>query len=236
MKKIDVKITKDSKYGGEEATKYQHPSYGIISVTRRGAGGKGVKLFGSDVNHDAFFTITISECIQESMLGRNWYFGNKSVIEIDISPAQFVEMFSNINSEGIPCTISTHPEHGKLEYNSPPSQVDYASDYPKKMGESGKVINIQLAKRAKEILSQSGTIKKAEKDELIELLRKLEQEVHANLDFAVESAEKAIDKMKSSAMMEVDARLTQTIVNTGLEVLKNPELAKNFISHKENKK
>lgn len=231
-KDFEVKVTDLGGHYGSDAKQYEHPSYGMISIDR--CSGK-TELFGSDINHDQFFDIEIQNAYQNNHLGRSWYHGNKELIRVRISAAQFVEMIASMNTTGIPCTIVEHPEHGYIKYKKPVSQVDYASQYAKETASRASVLSKETVTRAKELLTAKGTMKVSEKEELLKLITKLEQDCSSNMVFAVNSAKEAIDNMKAHAVSEVDARLTHMITQTGLEVLKNPEMVEKLLENKKQK-
>ena len=227
---MGVKV-RDYEVGGRKAGKvYSHESYGMISIHR--CSGRGIDLFGSDIKHDNFFDLEIKSAEQINDLGRTWVYPKKSKITIRLSASQFVEMISGMNTSGVPCTLVSTAEDGHIKYEAPPSPLDYAEGYVDETVKKAKVIDKKLVSRAEDILTAKGTIKKADKDELLSLIRSLSQQVSSNLDFAAEQGKEAVEKTKSQGMAEIDARLQHIITSTGLKVLQDEDMVQKLLEEK----
>jgi hypothetical protein len=100
----DRSVKKDGVTGARVIEK--HESYGLISISRV-SGGR--RLFGSSVQHQHFFQLRIYRGQRESgEWGEHFRTdGRVPIVEVHLSPAQFVEMITTMNmGEGGPCTIS----------------------------------------------------------------------------------------------------------------------------------
>ena len=82
----------------------KHESYGKISIHRI-QNGNAQRLFGSDVKHHNTIQIEIKQCSVDRHLNEEWYYGENILAEIELSPVQFAEAITNMNTEGVPCTI-----------------------------------------------------------------------------------------------------------------------------------
>lgn len=68
-----------------ESEKITHPSFGIVSWSR-GQGRHFEDLFGTSLVHNETITINIVRGVLERDLNRDWYYGDKQIIEIQLSP------------------------------------------------------------------------------------------------------------------------------------------------------
>ena len=71
-------------------TREVHPAYGKITVTSP-QGGKR-KLFASNILHHSTISMVIETAELERKLGTEWVFGNKRVIEIEMTHAQYAPL------------------------------------------------------------------------------------------------------------------------------------------------
>ena len=89
----------------DKKTKHEHPSYGMVQFVR--TGGSSRRLFGSGLNHhSATILLTVREGVRHHELGRDWYMGNRALVEVELSAAQFTSLLTQMNvGTGVPCTI-----------------------------------------------------------------------------------------------------------------------------------
>lgn len=209
--------------------KYKHPSYGMISISRCSG---NVECFGSDIKHHNFFDLEISGAEVLNSLGRSSYFPKDTKLRVRLGASQFVEMIGSMNTSGTPCTIVSTKEEGHLQYEPPPSALEYAENYTEHSGKEAEVLSAKLVERGKEILTSKGGLKKAEKDELLSLITSLSQQVKSNLPFAVEQGKEAVQKVKAQGMMEIDARMQHLITSTGIKALQDEDVIKKLTQEK----
>lgn len=221
----------DYKIGSTRGGKrYSHESYAMININRCTAGG--LELFGSDIKHNTFFDLTIQGADQINDLGRSWFMPKDTKIKIRLSSSQFVEMIGSMNTSGVPCTLVGSETTGHINYEAPPSPLEYAEGYVDETVREAKVIDKKLVSRAKDILTSKGAIKKAEKDELLKLIQTLSTQVGSNLDFAAEQGKEAVERTKAQGMSEIDARVQHLITSTGIKVLQDENLMQKLLEEK----
>ena len=219
--RVDEDVKVRSKEYGSGGLIYSHPSYGMIRVSRF-TGGK-CEFFGSEITNNGGVSITIEEAEVTQSLGKNWYYGNKVVTQVDMSPVQYAEMISNPNTQGMPCTIKYRQDKGYIQYKGIDTQTEYIeteiSEKVKKLEDDVDT----LVKRQAAILSQKGTLKKADKEELLRIAQKLQGTLKSGLPFYLDSLKEAVEYTKVEAKADMESYAASMIHRTGLEVLKNPE-------------
>ena len=91
--------------------KKQHPSYGMIRLSRSSIGGGGTALFGSSIMHNDVIRLSISKGIMEREGSEDRFFARESmkdqIVEVEMSYTQFAEAITSLNiGGGVPVTIT----------------------------------------------------------------------------------------------------------------------------------
>jgi len=201
-----------------DGTKETHESYGLVGVSRR-TGDPG-SLFGSSIKHHNYVALTIRRAELNRDLHRNWYYGHEALIEVEMSNTQFAEMITSMNlGDGVPCTIR-HIGYETME--RPPGVQQrqiFEDEFKADMQKVGNKIS-SAVKKAESLLDTKGSIKKADKQEIISLLTSISQDINSNMPFVETQFNKAMDKTVSEAKGEVEAFVTNKITSLGIEALR----------------
>lgn len=216
MLDVDIKkTTKDESdpLGGSE---YSHPSYGMISVSRA-TGGSG-SLFGSEIKNSNFMQIEISEASVRQDLGRNWYHSTNSIVEVNMSPVQYAELITCPNTSGVPCTITRRHDTGSINYKPIDTVTQHVESVVEEKLSSLKGDCKDVFEKVTEILSQK-TIKKADKEEIESLVRRLVADINSNIPFYEESVKESIDKAKVEAKAEIECYVQHAINKAGIKAI-----------------
>jgi hypothetical protein len=227
-----VQVTKEeSPFNGFN---YSHPSYGRAVFHR--TSGSDRPLYGSDLKHGNTiqFTLESSSCRQD--LGRNWFGGGDMIAEVEFSQIQFAELLTNMNTEGVPCTIRYRADMGRINFAEMSKAIDYVED------KIDKLVNSQASdlKRTKaeidEILERKGTMKKADKDRVQKLSSILVGLSQRSLPFYADSAIEIIGRSKAEAKASIEAHQQHLITTLGVAALQDKEVINKLLGDKlENK-
>lgn len=205
-----------------------HPSYGCIGISQ--VSGKGV-LFGSEVYHQHFISITISEACRVVDEPREFVMSDRELVQIAMTQAQFAEMITSPNrASGVPCTIErftgdngqpwVHPKHGGRP--KPPAPEHYTKKYKNAMGERVDLISSRLKdakEKADRLLSGEDKPTKANLKELSDALRMAQMNLDSNIPYVMEEMEEGIEKRMAAAVSEFDSYLAFSLQAKGLEHL-----------------
>jgi hypothetical protein len=85
--------------------KFNHPSFGKISISKSQSSGN-MRFYGTDLPQSTFYTLRIHSSSLEKSVHRDYYSDEKSIIEVRLTPLQFSEMITTMNTTGTPCTIA----------------------------------------------------------------------------------------------------------------------------------
>jgi hypothetical protein len=194
----------------------KHPSYGMLSISR--VSGPKTSLFGSLITHSNTIVLRISTASERRNHNNTWYHTDNNIVEIEMSPTQFSEVITNINTQGVPVTI----RKVQGEVIEPCPYVNMKELFEKEFqSDIRKVLSntLKLMKQVEDKLLATGTLKKADRVEMAELLYHIEQDIRANMPFVQEQFNKQVDKATLQAKSELEAFFTSKIYSLGSKKL-----------------
>lgn len=214
-----VKVREADRREGDSV--YSHPSYGMIKVVR--GTGRGMQLFGAKTPSDAVISITISEAQETQTLGQNWYYAYKDLTKVELTPVQYAELITNPNTEGVPCTIKYTHDKGTIKYKPHATEIEYLEVKIQTELDELKVNLSKKKSRVKEILSQKGALKKADKDELMSLMINIDTDMQSNIPFYKKCMEESVERMVVEAKCDVESMTMNVQNRLGKHLLEHPE-------------
>jgi len=206
---------------GQETVE-RHESYGIVKISRASGGNR--RMFGSSVRHPHYFTLSI---YRGQRTAGEWgerfsTDGRVAIVEVCLSPAQFVEMITTMNmGEGIPCTI--------LDVEGVPMEPT-----PDDAGSELKLIKEHFEERMVGVVDQMRT-KAKELDKLLDkksftkddksAIRSIIGSALRMMDDAAPHTLKVFgehsEKMVAKAKLEVEAFIQLAIHKAGIKAIKD---------------
>lgn len=214
----------------------KHPAYGLMQINK--VTGRG-RFFGSHIESQNFFTLTISQAsARDGQFGDTHYSAEEQIIQVNISPAQFVELITSMNhGVGIPCTIN---RLGVTSVEELPE--DEATGEQKAIGMFQDKIktyfDVSLKKSIDkaELLLNKKRVTKGDLKDIVEELYFLRQNMKDNFPWYMEQIQEASDKIVTSAKIEVESFVTTIIQKAGLEAIAEGRFPKLLSRNKEEKK
>ena len=202
----------------EKSTK--HPSFGVIEISRVSG---HANLVGSEVTHQHFFSLRIkeAECV-ESYGERNFHSSVHPLIEIYLTPNQFVDMITNVSTSGTPCTLRL--VNDKRRENPPKinSRIEFAANAGQEVIEKNDTKNQELVNQ---IMTEVSGLSEKRKQVISKLLENITSNVRLNNSFYMERIAEATEKSISIAKTEVESFVASTVRALGLKSLKALGLA-----------
>ena len=198
---------------------YSHPAYGVVTVSRPQC-TPGVYLFGSDLSHGHYISVTIQTAELERNLHRDWVFPKGQVVEFSMSEAQWGRFGSGAGrSQATPITLNRlsegplvaipgikHPEKSRKD--------SFDKEFGVKLDKAMQGINT-IAGQLEEVLNDK-SISKVKLKGIVANLKSQASSLPKNLDFAVESFKEATEDMVEEAKAEVEAYFIQTAHSYGV--------------------
>ncbi len=198
-----------------QGTRYQHPAFGKIAIGR--INSNGMKLHGTTVSCHTAIAVTISRASMTRDLSHDWHFAEEELIEVWLSPVQWAELLTSIDTTGVPCTIKHIKCQGVPEPVVPNKRDQFDAELRAKIQKACERTR-QARDLAKEIASRPNVTKAAVK-ELAGHLAAAVQELVSNAPFLIEQLDEQMDASVAEAKAEVDAFIQHTIARMGLEKL-----------------
>jgi hypothetical protein len=204
--KEEFKPTGHSEQFGD---KYEHPSFGTIAFSR--TQGCNVPLFGSSIEHHNTIRLIVSHAELNRDLQRDWIFSRGTIVEVDMSPTQFADAITGLNSSEIPVTIR-YIQNGQRIPDPP---------YQNKVKQFNKEFQDDINKLSKSFDEAINLAKetKAQK-RLIQFIEGLKIQFKNNLPFVNESFSEQMEKTITETKGEIDAFIDNKIVQYGLDAIK----------------
>lgn len=194
----------------------EHESFGMIEIHRTQGGYP--YLFGSSIPHNNKVSITIKHAEMERHLNSDHYYGRRQIVEIEMSPTQFAEAITNMNTSGVPCTIRYI--EGKRMENCPfvGKREQFADEFEDKMRRIAKELDT-LSELA-QALTQTKAPNKDQKEAILKEVERIRMEIGDNLPFTYRMFNEQMDKTVLEAKGEFEAMVQHTITSLGLQALK----------------
>lgn len=192
---------------------YEHPSFGTIEISRWDSSDH--VLFGSSIKHRHGVIIRINHAELHRGLHGDWIHSRNGIVEVLLSPSQFSDAITNLNSGSTPVTLQYVAGQNKIP--EPPFQNKVA-EFNNEFEESIKAITTKfndVIKLANDTRAQKRLIKD------IEMLK---QHIESNIPFITESFSEQMAKTVTEAKGEVDAFIHTKIERAGIESLNAPQL------------
>jgi len=86
-----------------------HPAFAMMSVHRIRA-TPGQVLFDSDLRHDTYMEVTLTQATRKRDLKHDWIHPGKVQFQVAMSMAQFAAFVSSTDSSGVPVTLTRTPD------------------------------------------------------------------------------------------------------------------------------
>lgn len=203
-------------------TRDDHPAYGIVSFSRTQT--SRTVLVDSAIKHTATVKLRVFQASRNRNFNNYRFHPENQLIEVELRPVQFAEAITNMNSEGVPCTLRYIRGEDKI----PDPVLDHERD---KVVTEFKEDVEHVAKSLDEIkdyideLSKQATIKKGDIKKLQEMFRQTRQDIHSDLPFVAKQFGETVENTLSKAKGEFEAYVlhralhlgSQSMVETSIE-------------------
>ena len=198
----------------------EHPSYGLIRISRVTGGPGATRLFGSPLaSHYGTIRLSIGGAKWTHGLHHDHYYGGMSGehVEVEMSAAQFADMITSLNvGSGTPCTIRylagvqipSPPDH--------PTEAEHIRD-----GFEGSLDRYKAKAREyrEKIETLTSKLPAKAKEQIRVALDVIEDQLGANVPFVVKQFQEATTKIATAAKAEVEAFVSHAVRVAGLDAI-----------------
>ncbi len=193
---------------------YKHPTFGTIAFAR--GQGAGRPLFGSSVLHSESISLHIKHAELSRDLHKDWIFGGDIIIEVEMSPTQFVDAITGLNmGSDVPVTIRYirgEPAQN-LSHTNPPYQnkvEQFNTEFDNKIKNIGKRFDETIALANKT---------KAQKRLIFEI-EQLKMWFVSNIPFVNKQFSEQMENTVKEAKGEVEAFVIGMVQSYGIEAIR----------------
>jgi len=203
----------------------EHPSYGLVSISRITGGSGARRLFGSPLaNHYGTIRLSIGTAKWIHGLHHDRYYGSLrgEHIEVEMSAAQFADMITSLNmGSGTPCTIR---HLTGVQIPPPPDYATEAEHIRDNFEGSLDKYKAKARTYRKKIEDLTSKLSTKAKEEIRIALDVIEDQLSSNVPFVVKQFQEATTRITSAAKAEVDAFVTGVVRAAGLEAIAGGKL------------
>ena len=201
----------------------KHPSYGMLGFYRY-QGSSARPLFGSSIKHNNLIRLVLKEGSVRRDLHRDWYYGDKTLYEVEMSATQFADLISNMNcGDGVPVTILRTENNwqipecpfeskGEMHLKEFAESIDENSEYIKK---SIDIMESLLSKKS---------VTKKDREEILDLLYKVKMDINSNRKFQLRQFQEQMANTTVEAKGEIEAFFQNKLLTIAQQsMVENPE-------------
>jgi hypothetical protein len=203
----------------------EHPSYGLVRISRVTGGPGARNLFGSPLaRHYGTIRLSIGTAKWIHSLHHDRYQGSLrgEHIEIEMSAAQFADMITSLNmGSGTPCTLRYL---AGVEVPSPPDHATEAEHIRDNFAGALDKYKAKVRAYRKKIEDLTGKLSDKARKEIKIALDVIEDQLGDNVPFVVRQFQEATTRITSAAKAEVDAFVTGVVRAAGLEAIAGGKL------------
>jgi len=199
--------------GDHDSTIEEHPSYGMIGVSRYTC-TPPQNFFGSSIRHHAGVTIRIGHAEKHRQLYADRYMMSKPIIEISLTEAQFGQLLSHMNvGDGVPCTIEAINFEKQPDCPEKNERQELEAEFRRKMQELDQICDAVIT--TAETMAQADRVPKKERVEFVKALQMLKCQIGQNLPFMASQWNEALDDMLNEAKSDLSSYTKQLLQSAG---------------------
>lgn len=183
-----------------------HESFGLIQFSRYQ--GSTRTLFGSSIKHNNIISCTICNGEVERELNTDWFHTKDTIMEFEMSHAQFADMLTNMDSSPVPITFKLKPTGTLKKCEDPPYESiiqKHATEFEEHLENINDKTN-NLIKLLNATLDGS-KLKKSDKEKLMSLVNDLSTEVHANSKYQLKAFNEQMNKTVTEYKNELEVMI-----------------------------
>jgi len=209
------------RYGSDEIEE-THESYGLVQISRGSSSGQ--RLFGSSVMHQHVFTLRVLRGMRVATDHGERFSsdGRVPIVEVALTPAQFVEMITTMNSgEGIPCTIE-NVEGVRMDRtpDDAGSELKVMSDLFKERL-AGVVKELNAHDEGLGVLLEKKTFTKEDKKQIRGIVNDAARLLSDSAPFVIKTFGEHVEKAAAKGKLEVEAFIATALHRVGVKAIRD---------------
>ncbi|WP_155989634.1 hypothetical protein [Thioalkalivibrio sp. ALE19] len=211
---------------GEMATRYEHPAYGVVQVSRSSGNSR---LFGSSLKHQHTIRLSIHRACLDRHLSSDFIHArdNRGLVEIEMSQTQWAQVVSSVGlGSGTPVTLRQVPdEEASVKVTPDIEEPDETADrqHARELREKTEQALAEAKERIAELEALANTSGSIPKKPFREAVRKAKFAVGnapENVAFVHDRFTETMEDAKEAAKTEIEGHIHALTLQTGLEHLR----------------
>ena len=198
----------------EENKRIQHPSFGVITVTRATCNAPQ-PLFGSSITHHNMIRLELHTASVERHLSTDWISKERKLFEVEMSQNQWAEFVSSIgNGGGTPCTIRWDSNGSVADCPFNAKREEFYAEF-KAVTEKASQDVLDAIAAAQELLDKK-SVTKSDRLELTRYLTNIKNGLKHTIPFIEKQFEEQVERTTTEAKAEIEAHIiarTASVVN-----------------------
>lgn len=197
----------------------RNPAFGMLSFSR--VSGGDPNLFGSSVQHNQKIMLTLKQGRVSRELNHDWYGGDRTLFEVEMSYTQFAELISAMNvGDGVPVTIRFVAGEGHIDgIQTVNKRTQFLTEFKENNDTSAEEAKA-LIKQLSDIFAEKRPIKAAEREKILHSLTLLYNAVTSHNTFMLNQFNEAMEGISTEAKGEVEAFVQNKMNSIALAALK----------------
>jgi len=203
----------------------KHESYGALEISR--CQRPSTALFGSSILHENTVRLRITEAELKRDLHTDRVYPShlrkETYVDVEMSYTQFAEAITSLNiGGGIPVTVRY--ANGRTMEPCPYTSKDeqFRAEFSDDLKELAATVN-GAVKRAEALFDSKKPLNRAEKDELLSMLKSLSVAVYSNIPFVRDSFAEQMDKTVLEAKGNIEG-----FIQNRMTAIANAAIAQNL--------
>lgn len=187
------------------------PCAAVLAFSRGYGGAKG--LYGSKISHQNFISMRVKSAYTNHQYGHDSYYGDELLLEVEMSASQFAEAITSLNmGDGVPVTLRYTQLTGVIDKPEVPDFRQILNDdILEHVADSRKLVR-DARRKAEEIVAKK-SMNKADREEILSLLNRLEISVGSDTMFTIEQLQRQLDSIVAESKGEIESFLQQRLTS-----------------------
>lgn len=185
--------------------KETHPSYGMLGFYRVTHGG-ALPLFGSSIKHRDTLRLVLKTGSVSRELNTDWYYGDKTLFEVEMSATQFADLITNMNfGDGVPVTIVRTENNWDIPICPFVSKADiHKQEFSDSLDKVHKDTQ-DLIQSVAEKFSSKKSFNKKEQEEILRTLNRISMNIGCNQTYQVKAFTEQMERTVTESKGEIES-------------------------------
>lgn len=187
------------------------PCAAVLSFSRCYSGATG--LYGSKISHQNYISMRVKSAYTSHQNGYDSHYGGELLLEVDMTSNQFAEAITSLNmGDGVPVTLRYTQLTGAIDKPEVPDFRQILNDDILEHVDDSRKLVRSARQKAEEIVAKK-SVNKADREEILSLLNRLEISVGSDTMYTIEQLQRQLDSIVAESKGEIESFLQQRLTS-----------------------